>query len=231
MRTYRTMFLISAATLAATVAAGLTGAPALAGDEPTAASAVLTVEAPGGAAVAVGDVLTASVAAGTTADFATAAGGSTGIRCTESAFTATVTDNPEAPGVASESVTAHTFASCTANILGVTRVNGVTVNNTPFATTVDGATGAVTVSGTDEAPIQTTLSLGTILGSVTCVYRAVGNAITGVSANADNSITFTDQAFTKSSGPVTCPGSGFFTARYAPVLDSTVTGTPAVFTN
>ncbi|WP_305787110.1 Tat pathway signal sequence domain protein [Symbioplanes lichenis] len=212
-------------------AAAFAGSPAWAADEPAAASTVLTVEAPGGTAVAVGDVLTASVAAGTTADFATAAGGSTGIKCSQSAFTATVTDNPEAPGVASESVTAHTFAACTSNILGVTRVNSVTVNNTPFATTVESGSGTVTVSGTDAAPVQTTLSLGTILGSVTCVYRAVGNAITGVSANADNSISFADQAFTKFSGPVTCPGSGFFTARYAPVLDSTATGSPAVFTN
>ncbi|SNY47000.1 Tat pathway signal sequence domain protein [Paractinoplanes atraurantiacus] len=222
MRAYRTIIVITA--VAASVGLGAT--PALA-DAP----AVLTVGEAGGTAVAVGDLLTASVATGTTADFTTTAGGTTGIKCAESAFTATVVDNPEAPGVATESVTSHTFATCTANIFGVTRVNSVTVNNTPFATTVDSATGAVTVSGTDTAPIQTTLSLGTILGSVTCVYRADGNAITGVSANEDNSITFTQQAFTKASGPITCPGAGFFTARYAPVLDSTVEGTPAVFTN
>ncbi|MEV4347133.1 Tat pathway signal sequence domain protein [Actinoplanes sp. NPDC049596] len=222
MRVYRSLFVITAVA----AAVGLGATPALA-DAP----AVLTVGAAGGTAVAVGDVLTAAVATGTTADFTTTAGGTTGVKCAQSAFTATVVDNPEAPGVATESVTEHTFATCTANILGVTRVNSVTVNNTPFATTVDSATGAVTVTGTDTAPIQTTLSLGTILGSVTCVYRANGNAIAGVSANEDNSITFTQQAFTKSSGPITCPGAGFFTARYAPVLDSTVEGTPAVFTN
>ncbi|WP_198028915.1 hypothetical protein [Actinoplanes sp. N902-109] len=140
-------------------------------------------------------------------------------------------DNPGAPGVAAESVTAHTFASCTANILGVTRVNGVTVNNTPFATTVESGTGAVTVRGTDAAPIQTTLSLGTILGSVSCVYRANGNAITGVAGNTDNSIAFADQAFTKFPGSGTCPGNGYFTARYAPVQDTTITGPPIVYTN
>jgi hypothetical protein len=228
MRAYRSILVITAV---AAASVGLIGAPASADDEPTAASNVLTVESPGGPAVTAGDVLTASVAAGTTADFATASGGSTGVKCAQSAFTATVVDNPEAPGVAAESVTAHTFASCTANILGVTRVNSVTVNNTPFATTVESGTGTVTVTGTTAAPIQTTLNLGTILGSVTCVYRANGNAISGVSSNTDNSITFTDQAFTKFSGPVTCPGNGYFTARYAPVLDSTITGTPAVFTN
>ena len=192
-----------------------------------AAGTVLTVGSPGGDAVAVGDVLTAAVATGTTADFSTAAGGTTGIKCAQSTFTAVVVDNPEAPGVATESTTAQTFASCTANILGVTRVNSVTVSNVPFATTVESGTGTVTVSGTAAAPIQTTLALGTILGSINCVYRAVGNTITGRSSNTDTSIAFADQEFARFSGPITCPGSGFFTATYAPVLD----GTAVVYTN
>ncbi|MFI5891986.1 Tat pathway signal sequence domain protein [Actinoplanes sp. NPDC051513] len=211
------------------LALALVASPARA-DDP---AAVLTTGAAGtaGSNVAVGDVLNAAVAAGTTADFTTASGGTTGIKCAESAFTATVTDNPAAPGVATESTTGHTFASCTANIFGVTRVNSVTVNNLPFGTTVDSATGAVTVSGTDTAPIQTTLSLGTILGSVTCVFQATNGSISGVTSNTDNSITFTNQEFTKTSGPVTCPGSGFFTATYAPVVDTAVEGGPVVFTN
>jgi hypothetical protein len=217
----------------AALALALTATPARADDDPPVADpvAVLTTGSLAGANVAAGDVLNAAVVPGTTANFSTAAGGSTGVKCAESAFTATVVDNPVAPGVATESTTAHTFASCTANIFGVTRVTSVTVNNLPFATTVDSATGAVTVSGTDEAPIRTTLVLGTILGSVTCVFQADGNAITGVSSNTDNSIGFTDQAFTKASGPITCPSAGFFTATYAPVLDTTVEGSPVVFTN
>jgi hypothetical protein len=199
--------------------------------EPLPAATVLTTGALGGDAVAVGDVLTASIAAGTTADFATASGGSTGVKCAVSSFTATVVDNPVAPGIASESTTDQTFGSCTANIFGVTGVNSVVVNNVPFATTVESGTGTVTVTGTDAAPIQTTLRLGTILGSVTCVYRANGNGIVGVSSNTDNSITFDNQQFNKSSGPITCPANGFFSARYAPVLDSSVEGSPAVFTN
>ncbi|GAA2542460.1 hypothetical protein GCM10010435_07720 [Winogradskya consettensis] len=196
-----------------------------------AAGTVLTVGSAEGDAAAVGDVLTAAVVAGTTADFSTASGGTTGIKCAQSTFTAVVVDNPAAPGVATESTTAQTFASCTANILGVTRVNTVTVNNVPFATTVESGTGTVTVTGTATAPIQTTLNLGTILGTINCVYRAVGNAITGLSSNTDNSITFTNQEFAKSSGPITCPSSGFFTAHYAPVLDTSIDGSPAVFTN
>ena len=213
----------------AALALALVASPARA-DDP---AAVLTTGAAGtdGANVAVGDVLNASVAAGTTANFANAAGGSTGVKCAVSAFTATVVDNPAAPGVATESTTGHTFSSCTANITGVTKVNSVTVDNLPFGTTVDSATGAVTVTGTDTAPIQTTLSLGTILGSITCVYRATNGSISGVTSNTDNSISFTDQAFSKSSGSVLCPGSGFFTATYAPVVDTTVEGGPVVFTN
>jgi len=152
MRASRTAPIAALAALALALAAS----PARA-DDP---ASVLTTGAAGtdGANVVVGDVLNASVAAGTTANFATAAGGSTGVKCAVSAFTATVTDNPVAPGVAGESTTGHTFSSCTANIFGVTKVNSVTVNNLPFGTTVDSATGAVTVTGTDTAPIQTTLS-------------------------------------------------------------------------
>lgn len=211
----------------AALAVGLLASPARA-DDPV---AVLTTGSLAGANVAAGDVLNASVAAGTTADFATEAGGTTGVHCAQSSFTATVVDNPAAPGVATESTTAHTFGSCTVNILGATSVRSVTVNNLPFATTVDGTTGAVTVSGTTAAPIQTTLVLGTILGSTTCVYRATNGSIVGVSSNTDNSIAFKDQPFTKFSGSFTCPGAGYFTARYAPVVDTSVDGSPAVFTN
>jgi hypothetical protein len=225
MRASRTAPIAALAALALALAAS----PARA-DDP---ASVLTTGAAGtdGANVAVGDVLNASVAAGTTANFATAAGGSTGVKCAVSAFTATVTDNPVAPGVASESTTGHTFSSCTANIFGVTKVNSVTVNNLPFGTTVDSATGAVTVTGTDTAPIQTTLSLGTLLGSITCVFQATNGSISGVTSNTDNSISFTDQAFTKTSGSGLCPSSGFFTATYAPVQDTSVDGSPSVFTN
>lgn len=216
--------------LAAGVAlsAALIGTPAYAAADEV---AVLTTGSAGGANVAVGDVLTAGIKAGTTADFATTSGGTSGIKCAESAFTASVVDNPPAPGVATESTTAQTFGSCTSNILGTTRVNSVVVNNAPFNTTVESGTGTVTVSGTATAPIQTTLNLGTILGSVTCVYVATNGSITGTSSNVDNSIAFVNQSFTKSSGPVTCPANGFFTATYAPVVDTSVADSPVVFTN
>lgn len=209
----------------------LVGSPALADDAPVPAVVnVLTVGSAGGANVAVGDVLTASIVAGSTANFATTSGSTTGVKCAVSTFTAAVVNNPVAPGVAIESTTAQTFGSCTANILGVTGVTSVVVDNVPFATTVSSA-GVVTVTGTDAAPIQTTLKLRTILGSVTCVYRADADAIKGVAGLTDSSIAFGDQKFNKFSGPITCPANGFFTANYTPVLDTSLTDTSAVFVN
>lgn len=217
---------------AAAMSAALVGSPSYADsiDEPAPAVSVLTSGALGGAAVAVGDVLTASIAAGTTANFATASGGNSGVKCATSSFTATVIANPVAPGVATESTTAQTFGSCTTNVLGATGVRGVVVNNVPFATTVS-SSGVVTVTGTDAAPIQTTLQLNTILGSITCVYRADGGFITGSTGTTDSSISFNNQKFNKTSGPITCPANGFFTANYTPVVDTTLADGSAVFTN
>jgi len=212
---------------AAAMSVALLGTPAYADD----AVAVLTTGSIGGTNVAVNDVLSASLATGTTADFATASGSTTGVHCSASTFTATVLDNPAAPGVATESTTAQTFGTCTSNILGVTAVTSVTVNNAPFATTVDSSTGVVTVTGTTAAPIQTTLVLRTILGSATCVYQANGGSITGVAGSTDSSISFSNQQFNKFSGSITCPSNGFFTASYSPILDTSVADSPAVYTN
>jgi hypothetical protein len=195
-------------------------APASADDTP-----VLTA---GGVAVATGDVLTASLASGTAATLYSSATGTSGVSCAASAFTASVTDNPTAPGTATESLSAHTFGSCTSNVIGVLGVTSVTVNNLPYTTTVASA-GTVTVTPAAGSTIQTTVILRTLLGSINCVYQAP--SLTGTSSNTDNSITFTNQAFTKSSGSSLCFASGYFTAKYAPVSDTTQSGSPAVTVN
>ncbi|MFH9725613.1 Tat pathway signal sequence domain protein [Streptomyces sp. NPDC017254] len=204
--------------LAATAQAGATAA----------AGNVLTTGGPAGTAVAVGDVLTATLPAGTQARIATTSGGSTGITCNTSAFTATVTGNPTAPGTATESATAHTLSSCTTNIIGATGVQSITVNNLPFATAVVSG-GSLTVTAGAAGPIQTTLKINTILGLTTCVYRAT--SLTATPSNTDNSLTFTNQLFTKTSGPGTCPANGYFSAKYGPVQDTSQAGSPAVFVN
>ncbi|WP_367320183.1 Tat pathway signal sequence domain protein [Streptomyces sp. HUAS ZL42] len=166
--------------------------------------------------VAVGDVLTAPLASGTSATLYSSATGTSGIKCTSSTFTATVTDNPTAPGTATESVTAQTFdsSSCSANVVGVLGVTSITVNNLPYTASV-ASDGTVTVTPASGSTIQTTVVLRTLLGSISCVYQA--SSLTGTASNTDNSISFTNQQFTKSSGSSLCFASGYFTAKYAPV--------------
>ncbi|KOG27883.1 hypothetical protein [Streptomyces resistomycificus] len=208
-------------TLAAAVAALTLPAvsPAAAAD-----GTVLTTGGAGGTAVAVGDVLTASLASGTNATLYSSATGTSGVSCGTSQFTATVTDNPAAPGAATESLDAHTFSNCTANVVGVLGVTSITVNNLPYTTTVT-SDGTVTVTPASGSTIQTTVVLRTLLGSINCVYQAA--SLTGKSDNADNSISFTAQQFTKSSGSSLCFANGYFTAKYAPVTD----GSAPVFVN
>ncbi|MEU3661542.1 Tat pathway signal sequence domain protein [Streptomyces sp. NPDC032940] len=217
MRT-RTLLTLTAAVAALTLPAAL---PAAAADTP-----VLTTGAAGGAPVAAGDTLTASLASGTTATFHSSATGTSGVSCTASQFTVSVTDNPTAPGTATESLTAHTFDSstCTSNVTGVLGVTGIQVANLPYTTTVS-SDGAVAVTPPSGSTVRTTVTLRTLLGSVNCVYEAPG--LSGTASNADNSIAFSDQHFTKVSGSSLCFANGYFTATYAPVTD----GGATVFVN
>jgi hypothetical protein len=188
-------------------------APASAAETP-----VLTTGGLGGTPVAVGDVLTAPLATGTTATLYSSATGTSGISCTASQFTATVTDNPAAPGTATESLGAHTFdsSSCSANVIGVLGVTSITVNNLPYTTAVT-SDGTVTVTAANGSAVQTTVVLRTLLGSINCVYQTP--SLVGKADNADNSIAFTNQQFTKTSGSSLCFANGYFTAKYAPVTD------------
>ncbi|MDL5204442.1 Tat pathway signal sequence domain protein [Streptomyces sp. ALI-76-A] len=207
MRT-RSLLALTGAVAALTLTAAV---PASAAETP-----VLTTGGLGGTPVAVGDVLTAPLATGTTATLYSSATGTSGISCTSSQFTATVTDNPAAPGTATESVTAHTFAgsSCSANVIGVLGVTSITVNNLPYATSVN-SDGTLTVTPASGSAIQTTVVLRTLLGSINCVYQTP--SLIGKADNADNSIAFTNQQFTKTSGSSLCFANGYFTAKYAPV--------------
>ncbi|UIX30060.1 Tat pathway signal sequence domain protein [Streptomyces sp. GQFP] len=209
------------------LAAAVAGLSVAAVTPASAADTVLTVGSAAGDAVAVGDVLSASLASGTTATLYSSATGTSGVSCSASTFTASVLTNPTAPGTATESVTAHTFGSCTSNVLGVLGVTSVTVNNLPYTTAV-GSDGTVTVTPASGSTIQTTVVLSTLLGSINCVYQAP--SLTGTTGEADNSINFAAQAFTKTSGSSLCFSSGYFTAKYAPVQDVTQ-GNATVFVN
>ncbi|GLZ62219.1 MULTISPECIES: Tat pathway signal sequence domain protein [Micromonospora] len=209
---------------------GLVAAPPASAD-PSAALAgnVLTYPTPGGTAVAVNDVIQASLKTGTNATFYNSTSGTTGIKCAASSFSAKVLTNPTAPGTATESLTAQSFGTCTTNVFGTTGVQSIALNNLPFATSVTSA-GVVKISGTTAAPVQSTVVLNSLLGTITCVYRTSTNSLTGVAANATNSITFTNQPFTKFSGPSLCFGTAYFSATYSPVRDSTK-GNAAVYVN
>lgn len=193
----------------------------------SAAGAVLTYGSAAGNAVSVGDVLTASLASGTTATLANI-NGTSGITCTGSTLSATVTSNPAAPGTATGSATSQTFSGCTSNVFGVTAVQSITVNALPY-TTATSSDGTVKVTPAPGGSIQTTVVLSTLVGTVTCVFQAP--SLSAVSSNSTNSLTFTKQAFTKGAGSALCPANGYFTATYAPVVDSSVSGAPAVYTN
>ncbi|MFF4500803.1 Tat pathway signal sequence domain protein [Streptomyces sp. NPDC001401] len=210
MRT-RTLITLVGAVAALSIPAAV---PASAADTP-----VLTTGSAGGTAVAVGDVLSAPLAGGTSATLYSSATGTSGVKCTSSTFTATVTDNPTAPGTATESVSGQTFdsSSCTSNVIGVTGVTSITVDNLPYTTSV-ASDGTITVTPASGSTIQTTVKLKTLLGSITCVYQAP--SLTGTADNTDNSINFTSQQFTKTSGSSLCFSSGYFTAKYAPVTDN-----------
>ncbi len=213
---------ITAAALTGAAVALLLAGPARADD-----AAVLTADALAGTAVAAGDTISAGIVAGSQAVFATAPAGGNGMKCNASSFSAVVNDNPAAPGSASLGSTLGVSSCTVTGVPGVTGVNSVTISNQPYATSV-ASDGTVTVTGTDTAPISATLVLRSLLGSVTCVFVANGNSIAGVADNTDNSISFTDQQFNKSSGPAACVANGYFTAKYTPVVTSA--GSP-VFVN
>jgi len=221
MRTY--LYLAGAAVTALVMV--MTAAPA------SAAVDVLTISRVGGSNVHVGDILKASLVTNTSAGFFQSATSTTGIKCAKSTFSAKVTANPGKPGTAKESVTSQTFSSCTSNVSGVTSVQSVKVGNLPYNSTISDSAGfPVKVKQTSTTkPLKTTLVLNTMLGPVTCVYTAAG--ISGSASNTGNTVSFKNQKFTLKSGPSSCFSSGFFTAKYGPVKDTSRTNSPKVFVN
>jgi hypothetical protein len=211
------------------VAGAALGATLLASAAYADTGAVLTVGAVGGTNAAVGDTVTASLAAGTKATFYSTTTGTSGVSCTSSNFSSTVTANPPAPGVATETIDAQTFANCSSNIIGTLGVRGVTLNNLAYQASIDGATGAVAIAPGSAGPIQATVVITTLLGTINCVYQPAAGSLAGVASNTDNSIKFTNQQFTKISGSSLCLSTAYWTATYSPVTDTTQGG--PVFVN
>ncbi|MFJ6619348.1 Tat pathway signal sequence domain protein [Kitasatospora sp. NPDC091335] len=224
-------FAVIPAAACATAALALAAVPASASPESLAAGPVLTTGSAGGAAVAAGDALAAPLTAGTSATFYSTATSTTGVTCATSKLSATVLDNPAAPGTATESLTGLTFGSCTANVTGVTSVRSLTVGHLPYGVTVSDAPGLpVTLSGGSAGAIQATAVLDSWFGTLTCTYELSG-AFTGSADNAAHSLAFRNEHFAKSGGSTLCPADGYFSATYGPVADTSRPGSPAVFVN
>jgi len=211
--------------LGAAAALSLLTAVAVAGPASADTGGVLTVGSAGGTNASVGDTLSAGLATGTAATFHDANG--KGVSCTSATFTASVADNPAAPGVASETISALAFSGCTSNISGVSGVKSITVDNLPYSATVDDSTGIISITG----PVHATIVLNLVIGSATCKYSGPSGGVNGIVSNTDNSLNFAGQAFAKDTGSwAGCPTPENFTADFAPVVDTTAGG-GAVFVN
>jgi hypothetical protein len=192
---------------------------------PSAGGAVLTIRKAGGTAVKRGAILKAGLVSGSTATFFTP-GTTKGVTCKSSSFTDKVIKNPPAGQVATESLTAQSFGSCkVAGVAGATSVKKVSVVGLPYK---------VTVSGKGSKPVviskaRTKLTLGTIVGTLTCTYGA--SSVKGTASNIGQVIKFRSQTFTLISGSSACLKKGSFSATFGPVKDTSVKGSPHVFVN
>jgi hypothetical protein len=191
-----------------------------------AAGHVLTINKTGGTAVKVGAVLKSGLAKGTKAVFAL---GSEKLTCSSATVTATVKTNPTKPGTATESLTAATISKCTVNVAGVT-FKSIKVKHLPYKVSVSDATGfPVKISEQSKSkPILVTVNVSLSGQAFSCSYKAA--SISGHASNTGNTVAFSKQKLTKSSGAL-CPGSANFSATFGPVTDSSVTGSPKVFVN
>jgi hypothetical protein len=191
-----------------------------------AAGHVLTINKTGGTAVKVGAVLKSGLAKGTKAVFAL---GSEKLTCSSATVTATVKANPTKPGTATESLTAATISKCTVNVAGVT-FKSIKVKHLPYKVSVSDATGfPVKISEQSKSkPILVTVNVSLSGQAFSCSYKAA--SISGHASNTGNTVAFSKQKLTKSSGAL-CPGSANFSATFGPVTDSSVTGSPKVFVN
>jgi hypothetical protein len=191
-----------------------------------AANNVLTIGSTGGTAVKTGAVLSSGLAKGTSAVFSLSA---ETLTCTASKISATVKTNPAKPGSATGSLTAQSFSKCTVNVSGVT-FKSIQVKNLPYPVSVSDATGfPVKVSGQSKTKsILITVTVTFMGSSISCTYKA--GSISGHASNTGNSISFSKQKLTAVS-PAPCAASATFSAKYGPVVDSSVTGSPKVFVN
>ena len=179
----------------------------------TEGAAVLTTGSAGGTNVAVGDLLSSGVAGGP--------------NCTSASAKAAVHSNPAVPGTAILQLTSLTFDNCTIDMgPGVgTLLATVVVNNLPYSMSMgDGSGDPVTMS-------VVSLNISVNGGSTSCAYASPAS-LTGRYDNGAASIDFTGSlALTGGTGPLAanCPSSPLNVPILTSVVDSSRSGSPAVF--
>jgi hypothetical protein len=192
-----------------------------------AATNVLTINKTGGTAVKIGAVLTSGLATGTSAVFSL---GSEQLTCKAGKVSATVKTNPAKPGSATASLTAQSFSKCSINLMGI-MFKSIKVKNLPYKASVSDASGfPVKVSGSSKTkPILVTVTATAGTTTVSCSFKAA--SIAGHASNTGNAIAFSKQKLTRVGTNALCPASANFSAKYGPVVDSSVTGSPKFFVN
>jgi hypothetical protein len=227
----RSAVLVSAAAVCGLLVATLPVTSAL-GAPQRARPDVLTIKKKGGAAVKPGAILEGGLAKKTAAVFTVAK--NEFISCTSVLFKDKVVKNPTEPGKSTEVLIEQTFkkGSCKATNVAGDPSNGVlsvtvAIPKKGLATSISDAKGdPVVVLGTTA-----TIVIPSEVGTLSCAYAANKNTTKGNASNATESITFTAQPFHLVHSPDGCPPSGSFSAKFAPVKDTTVKGDPVVFIN
>ena len=104
-------------------------------------------------------------------------------------------------------------------------MKSIVVKGLPYKTTIGGKNHAIVL-----LKARTTLTLKTVIGTVSCGYGAA--KVKGTASNVGQVNKFTNQTFTRVSGPPqACPRKGNFSATFGPVKDTSVKNSPHVFVN
>jgi hypothetical protein len=174
---------------------------------------VLTLGSVGGPNVAVGDVLKSGLMAGTVVTFGTL------VTCAASTMGVTVTSNPPAGNVATGSLSALSYASCTSS--SGMACPASTATNLPYTINISGAGNVVTLS-----TYSVIVRVCTPVGTANCVYSF--QSMVGSWSNTDSSIALAVMLI-KSGGPVLCNTTLTMRATYAPVVDTSGAAAQRVF--
>jgi Phage tail baseplate hub (GPD) len=177
---------------------------------------VLTPGGVGGTKVAVGDLLSSGVVGGP--------------NCTSANAQSEVESNPAVPGTAALQLTSLTFSNCTIDM-------GPGVGTLPAAAVVDNLPLLMSIGDGSGDPAGLgimSLTISVNGGLASCSYASPA-ALTGTYDNGTSSVDFSGSvlAFTSGTGSLAanCPSSPFTAPSFTSVVDSSQSGSPAVFVN